>query len=119
MTTAGVSVPPRGAPAAPSGGWLTMPTSWPSEPSWRTSSRTIAVIEAIRCPSWVAVMQDAIVNWFALRGVSIEYFGAKQQLLGSLHQPQRLRARSTAVLLCNPFGEEAARAHRSYRVLAT
>jgi len=64
-------------------------------------------------------MQDAIVNWFALRGVSIEYFGAKQQLLGSLHHPQRLRARSTAVLLCNPFGEEAARAHRSYRVLAT
>jgi len=64
-------------------------------------------------------MQDAIVNWFALRGVSIEYFGAAQQLLGALHQPQRLRARSTAVLLCNPFGEEAARAHRSYRVLAT
>jgi pimeloyl-ACP methyl ester carboxylesterase len=64
-------------------------------------------------------MQDAIVNWFALRGVSIEYFGAERQLLGALHQPQRLRPRSTAVLLCNPFGEEASRSHRIYRVLAT
>jgi pimeloyl-ACP methyl ester carboxylesterase len=51
--------------------------------------------------------------------VSIEYFGAERQLFGALHYPQRLRARSTAVLLCNPFGEEASRAHRSYRVLAT
>jgi pimeloyl-ACP methyl ester carboxylesterase len=51
--------------------------------------------------------------------VSIEYFGATRQLLGALHYPQRLRPRSTAVLLCNPFGEEASRAHRTYRVLAT
>lgn len=64
-------------------------------------------------------MQGAIVNWFALRGVSIEYFGARRPLLGALHQPQRLRPRSTAVLLCNPFGEEASRSHRIYRVLAT
>jgi pimeloyl-ACP methyl ester carboxylesterase len=35
-----------------------------------------------------------------------------------LHAPPRLRPRSAAVLLCNPFGEEAARAHRIYRVLA-
>jgi pimeloyl-ACP methyl ester carboxylesterase len=40
-------------------------------------------------------------------------------LLLSMHRAQRLRARSAAVLLCNPFGEEAARAHRTYRVLAT
>jgi uncharacterized protein len=39
-------------------------------------------------------------------------------LLGSLHQPKRLRARSAAVLLCNPFGAEALQAHRLYRVLA-
>lgn len=64
-------------------------------------------------------MRNAIVNWFALRGARIEYFGAGRQLLGALHQPQRLRPRSTAVLLCNPFGEEASRAHRIYRVLAT
>jgi uncharacterized protein len=30
-----------------------------------------------------------------------------------------MRSRSAAVLLCNPFGEEAMRAHRIYRVLAT
>jgi alpha/beta superfamily hydrolase len=51
--------------------------------------------------------------------VRIEYFGGERQLLGALHHPQRLRPRSTAVLLCNPFGEEASRAHRTFRVLAT
>lgn len=51
--------------------------------------------------------------------MSIEYFGGGRRLLGALHQPQRLRPRSTAVLLCNPFGEEASRSHRVYRVLAT
>ncbi|HEY0481709.1 MAG TPA: hypothetical protein VGD37_29530 [Kofleriaceae bacterium] len=51
--------------------------------------------------------------------VAIDYFGATGQLLGALHFPQRLRRRTTAVLLCNPFGEEASRAHRTFRVLAT
>lgn len=64
-------------------------------------------------------MEGAIVDWFPLPGVSFEYFGAGQQLLGALHRPQRLRPRGTAVLLCNPFGEEASRAHRMFRVLAT
>lgn len=35
-----------------------------------------------------------------------------------MHLSPRLHARSAAVLLCNPFGEEAARAHRAYRVMA-
>jgi pimeloyl-ACP methyl ester carboxylesterase len=51
--------------------------------------------------------------------VRIEYFGANRQLLGSFHVAQRLQPRSTAVLLCNPFGEEASRSHRTFRVLAT
>lgn len=51
--------------------------------------------------------------------MSIEYFGEGPRLLGAIHHPQRGRARSTAALLCNPFGEEATRAHRTYRVLAT
>jgi uncharacterized protein len=42
-----------------------------------------------------------------------------RNLLGALHYPQRLRRRGTAVVMCNPFGEEASRAHRSFRVLAT
>ena len=50
--------------------------------------------------------------------MSVEYFGGGR-LFGSLHHPQRLRGHSTAVLLCNPFGEEASRAHRTFRVLAT
>jgi len=50
----------------------------------------------------------------------VHYFGdGERSMLGTLHNPQRLRPRSAAVLLCNPFGEEAARAHRIYRVLAT
>lgn len=52
-------------------------------------------------------------------GVKVHYFGGSPNLIGAFHSPQRLRARSAAVLLCNPFGEEAARAHRIYRVLAT
>jgi uncharacterized protein len=52
--------------------------------------------------------------------VKVLHFGpAARGLLGTLHSPQRLRPRSAAVLLCNPFGEEASRAHRIYRVLAT
>lgn len=50
--------------------------------------------------------------------MSFEYFGGGR-LLGALHHPQRIRGRTTAVLLCNPFGEEASRAHRTFRVLAT
>lgn len=52
-------------------------------------------------------------------GVKVHYFGGSPNLLGAFHSPQRLRARSASVLLCNPFGEEASRAHRIYRVLAT
>jgi pimeloyl-ACP methyl ester carboxylesterase len=52
-------------------------------------------------------------------GVKVHYFGGSPNLIGAFHSPQRLRARSASVLLCNPFGEEASRAHRIYRVLAT
>jgi uncharacterized protein len=50
----------------------------------------------------------------------IFHFGPPEcPLLGALHQSPRLRRRTTAVLLCNPFGEEATRAHRLYRVMAS
>jgi pimeloyl-ACP methyl ester carboxylesterase len=51
--------------------------------------------------------------------LKVHHFGPDdRRMLGTLHAPQRLRPRSAAVLLCNPLGEEAARAHRIYRVLA-
>jgi pimeloyl-ACP methyl ester carboxylesterase len=51
--------------------------------------------------------------------LKVLHFGSSTRpLFGALHAPRRLRARSAAVVLCNPFGEEAARAHRIYRVLA-
>lgn len=49
----------------------------------------------------------------------VEYFGGDRQLLGAFHLAPAIVRRSTAVLLCNPFGEEAARCHRVFRVLAT
>jgi uncharacterized protein len=53
------------------------------------------------------------------RFLSIRYFDANgRSLLAAVHLPSRLRPRSAAVLLCNPFGEEAVRAHRAYRVMA-
>ena len=39
-------------------------------------------------------------------------------LFGALHGGRRLRQPASGVVLCNPFGEEAARSHRIYRVLA-
>jgi pimeloyl-ACP methyl ester carboxylesterase len=52
--------------------------------------------------------------------IKIYYFGpADRPLLGALHQAARLRRSSVAVLLCNPMGEEATRAHRLYRVMAS
>lgn len=51
--------------------------------------------------------------------MNIGYFEAgDRRLLGSVQLAPRLRTADVAVLLCNPFGEEAARAHRAYRVLA-
>ena len=51
--------------------------------------------------------------------MNVDYFeGNGRSLLGSSHPAPRLRAGGTSVVLCNPFGEEAARAHRAYRVLA-
>jgi uncharacterized protein len=52
--------------------------------------------------------------------VKLFHFGSRAlPLLGTLHAPQRLRPPGAAVLLCNPFGDEAVRAHRIYRILAT
>jgi pimeloyl-ACP methyl ester carboxylesterase len=51
---------------------------------------------------------------------SVFHFGeSAHRLLGALQTPVRLQPRSAAILLCNPLGEEASRAHRLYRVLAT
>lgn len=50
--------------------------------------------------------------------VDFFHFGSPEKpLFGAFHSPQT-SARATAVLLVNPFGEEAIRAHRIYRVLA-
>jgi pimeloyl-ACP methyl ester carboxylesterase len=47
------------------------------------------------------------------------FFGtSKQPLFGIYHPPAAKPARRTAVLLCNPLGQEAIRAHRIYRVMA-
>lgn len=47
------------------------------------------------------------------------FFGdSKQPLFGIYHSPSAKPVRRTAVLLCNPFGQEAIRAHRIYRVMA-
>lgn len=46
-------------------------------------------------------------------------FGSsKMRLFGIYHPPQAKPARDVGVLLCNPFGQEAVRAHRAYRQLA-
>jgi uncharacterized protein len=45
-------------------------------------------------------------------------FGSPQrELFGMLHHPERAVG-STGVLVCNPFGQEAVRSHRLFRVMA-
>ena len=44
---------------------------------------------------------------------------AGRQLYGAFHKPDTRIANASAVLLCNPFGQEAVRVHRLYRVLDT
>lgn len=47
------------------------------------------------------------------------FFGPKNhQVFGVIHMPEARPAAQTAVLLCCPFGQEAIRTHRLYRVLA-
>ncbi len=47
------------------------------------------------------------------------FFGpSHHQLYGVMHMPEGHSAAPTAVLLCCPFGQEAIRTHRLYRVLA-
>jgi pimeloyl-ACP methyl ester carboxylesterase len=47
------------------------------------------------------------------------FFGPNShQLYGVMHMPEGHSAAQTAVLLCCPFGQEAIRTHRLYRVLA-
>ena len=47
------------------------------------------------------------------------YFGAPERpLFGFYHPPAGARARGTAVLLCNPLGDDLIRAHRPFRHLA-
>lgn len=45
-------------------------------------------------------------------------FGRRVQLFGSLNTPRTFSTPHTAVVLCNPFGEEALRAHRIYRIFS-
>jgi uncharacterized protein len=47
------------------------------------------------------------------------YFdSAARRLMGLYHPPLTARSPVGAVVLCNPFGQEAVRSHRMYRVLA-
>lgn len=43
---------------------------------------------------------------------------AGRQLYGAFHKPDTRIANASSVLLCSPFGQEAVRVHRLYRVLA-
>ena len=47
------------------------------------------------------------------------FFGSpERQLFGALHPARGAASRHEGVLMCNPFGQEAVRAHRLYRVIA-
>lgn len=49
--------------------------------------------------------------------IALRFLNGGRELFGLLQPADRCRARSHGVLLCNPFGQEAIRASRLYRVL--
>ena len=48
----------------------------------------------------------------------IQFSNSARRLFGQFHQATGTNKASKSVLLCNPFGQEAVRTHRMYRVLA-
>ena len=48
----------------------------------------------------------------------LQFGDSRRPLYGVYHEPARRQGRRRAVVLCNPFGEEAVRAFRIYRLLA-
>lgn len=57
-------------------------------------------------------------TWDASPPIEPFYFGPDRALFGCYHRPQRQPARSCAVVLCHPMGEEYIRFHRALRQLA-
>lgn len=73
-------------------------------------------------PATRAVELAAIVpTTFARRPPILNPFrfgSVDRELLGLLHSPPSALARGDAILVCNPFGQEAVRCHRLMRILA-
>jgi uncharacterized protein len=51
------------------------------------------------------------------RVIPLRFGSPQRELFGMLHRPER-GAGGTGVLVCNPFGQEAVRSHRLFRVMA-
>lgn len=51
------------------------------------------------------------------RVIPLRFGQPQRELFGILHRPER-GAAGTGVLVCNPFGQEAVRSHRLFRVMA-
>jgi uncharacterized protein len=51
------------------------------------------------------------------RVIPLRFGSPQRELFGMLHRPER-GATGTGVLVCNPFGQEAVRSHRLFRVMA-
>jgi uncharacterized protein len=51
------------------------------------------------------------------RVIPLRFGSPQRELFGMLHRPER-GTTGTGVLVCNPFGQEAVRSHRLFRVMA-
>jgi uncharacterized protein len=52
------------------------------------------------------------------RVIPLRFGSPQRELFGMLHRPERGGGGGTGVLVCNPFGQEAVRSHRLFRVMA-
>ncbi len=53
-----------------------------------------------------------------MTATAIHFGTSGRELFGIYHAAEVVSPSRPAVLLCNPFGQEAVRAHRIYRILA-
>jgi uncharacterized protein len=82
---------------------------------FESSSESDACMAPITPP--VAARPSRAAALVGERVIPLRFGSPQRELFGMLHRPER-GGGGTGVLVCNPFGQEAVRSHRLFRVMA-
>jgi uncharacterized protein len=90
-------------------------------PRQRRAANKRALPQPDVCMATITRLDDARPARAAATGgdrvIPLRFGSPQHELFGMLHRPER-GAGGTGVLVCNPFGQEAVRSHRLFRVMA-